>query len=169
MDIAKKLAVVGVNVDASQVHLPVHMSTPNASPNLEIVAAQPLKGNQVRLELRCATASQCLPFLATVDADDPKAVSAAIELKTGSTNTPGHQNDQELRKAGAAAREALPKLKVGSQAILEIRDDRMDIHLHVLAIDPGTVGQQVRVCTSDRKKIFHATVTGDGTVTGVME
>jgi hypothetical protein len=27
----------------------------------------------------------------------------------------------------------------------------------------------VRVCTLDRKKVFHGTVTAEGTVTGVME
>jgi flagella basal body P-ring formation protein FlgA len=45
----------------------------------------------------------------------------------------------------------------------------LDIHLPVMAIYTGAVGQQVRVCTLDRKKVFHGTVTAEGTVTGVME
>ena len=70
-DIAKELGVVGVSVTASQVHLPAHMSAGNVSPKLEIVTAQPLGGSQVRIEFRCPTAEECLPFFATVDVKDP--------------------------------------------------------------------------------------------------
>ena len=41
--------------------------------------------------------------------------------------------------------------------------------LQVLVIDSAAIGQQVRVCTLDRKKVFHATVTGEGTLTGGIE
>jgi flagella basal body P-ring formation protein FlgA len=50
-----------------------------------------------------------------------------------------------------------------------MRDGHLDIHLQVLAIDTGTIGQQVRVSTLDRKKVFHGIVTGSATVTGEME
>src|SRR5215475_9314004 len=62
-DITSVLRVIGINAAASQVHLPVRMSTAAAQPNLEIVSAQLSGENQVRLELRCASA-ECLPFLA---------------------------------------------------------------------------------------------------------
>jgi hypothetical protein len=176
-DIAKELDVVGIDVDASQIHLPVHMDAADASPKLEIVTAQPLRDSQLRLELRCPTTSVCLPFLAMLDVKDANLVSAAIRLKIGSANTSrqrmasqgGAQVDQELRGSGVSAREDRPRLKVGSRAVLEMRDGHMEIHIQVLAIDSGSIGQQVRVCTLDRKKVFQATVTGEGTVTGVMK
>jgi hypothetical protein len=165
-DIAKELNVAGIDVDASRVHLPVHMDAAEASPKLEIVTAQPLRGSQLRLELRCPTTSECLPFLAMLDVDDANLVSAAIRLKIGSANT---SRQQMASRGGIQVNEDRPKLKVGSRAVLDMRDGQMEIHLQVLAIDSGSIGQQVRVCTLDRKKVFQATVTGEGTVTGVMK
>jgi hypothetical protein len=164
-DIARELGVVGVNVNASQVRLPANMSAASASPKLEIVTVQPVGDNQVRLGLRCPTAGECLPFLATADVKDAIQVTAEIRVKTGSPAAVSHQATLQI----AASQVSQPRLTVGSQAVLIIRDGHLDIHLQVLAIDSGEIGQRVRVCTLDRKKVFHATVNGVGTVTGVME
>ena len=165
-DIAKELNVAGIDADASRVHLPVHMDAADASPKLEIVTAQPLRDRQLRLELRCSTTSECLPFLAMLDVDDANLVAAAIRLKIGLANT---SRPQMAPRGVIQVDEDRPKLKVGSRAVLDMRDGQMEIHLQVLAIDSGSIGQQVRVCTLDRKKVFQATVTGEGTVTGVMK
>jgi flagella basal body P-ring formation protein FlgA len=45
----------------------------------------------------------------------------------------------------------------------------LNIRLQVVAMDSGAVGQQVRVCTLDRRKVFHGTVMDEETVAGVME
>jgi len=164
-DVTRALGIVDVSVDASQVHLPAHMSAAIASPKLEIVMAQPLGDNQVRIELRCSAAGECLPFFATVDVKDANLVSSNIRLKTASATSPNHQ--AATRIGGESV--SRPRLTVGSRAVLLIQDGHLQIHLQVLAIDSGAIGQQVRVCTMDRKKVFHATVTGEGTVSGVME
>lgn len=164
-DITKALSVLGVNVDASQVHLPAYVSAAIASPKLGIVTAQPLGAAQVRIELRCPTTEECLPFFASLDAKDANLVSADIQLKTASA-TAGVQQTA-VRITGESV--SRPQLRVGAHAVLTIRDGHLDIHLPVLAIDSGVVGQQVRVCTLDRKKIFHTTVTGEGTVAGGVE
>lgn len=174
-DIVKELGSVGLSVDASQIHLSVRMSAA-VSPKLEVVATEPLSDNQVRIELRCADGAECLPFFATLNVKDAILVSAAIRSKAGaeahlnkSTSHSGVEPGREPGTALSPAPEYPAKLKVGSQAVMEIREGRMDIHLQVLAIDTGVVGQQVRVCTLDRKRVFHATVTGEETVIGVVE
>jgi hypothetical protein len=164
-DIAKELGVVGVSVDASQVHIPAHMSAVISSPKLQIITAQPLGDNTVRIELRCSTADECLPFFASLDVKDADLVSAEIQMKMVSAAAASHQ--AAVRVGGESV--SRPQLRVGSHAVLIIRDGRLNIHLRVLAIDSGSTGQQVRVCTLDRKKVFHATVTGEGTVTGGIE
>jgi hypothetical protein len=163
--IAKALNAVGVSVDISQVHLPAHVSAATAAPELEIVTAEPLGNDQVRLQLRCHAASECLPFLATVDVKDPDSVAVTARPKIASANSPGHQTTLQA----STSRKDGSQLRAGSRAVMEIRDGRMDIYLPVLAIDTGTIDQQVRVCTLDRKKVFHAIVTGEGRVEGVME
>lgn len=164
-DIAKELDAIGINVTASQVHLPAHMSSAISSPKLEIVTAQPLGADQVRIELRCTTAEGCLPFFAVVDVEDAKLAIAEVQSKKASVTPASHPARGRI-VTGAVSR---PQLKVGSHAVMTIRDGHLDIHLQVLAIDSGAIGQQVRVCTLDRKTVFHATVTGEDTVTGEIE
>jgi hypothetical protein len=164
-DIAKQLSVVGVSVEASQVHIPVGVSAAGMSPKFEIVTAEPMGNNQVRLELRCSTAAECLPFFAALDMKEANLVSAEIRLKPGRATAANRQAAMQVG-AGAASQ---PQIEVGSHALLIIRDGHLDIHLQVVAIDTGVLGQQVRVCTLDRKKVFRATVTGEGTVTGAIE
>jgi len=159
-DVAKELSVIGLNVSASQVHFPAYISSATEAPNLEVVAAEPIGANQVHLELGCPTATECLPFFVTVDVEEPVRFSAEVRLKTRKAIDPNRQLTLPTKEA---------RLTVGSHAVLVIRDGRIDIHLQVLAIDSGAMGQQVRVCTLDRKKVFRATVTGEGTVTGMAE
>lgn len=163
-DIVAELRAIGLNVGLSQVHLPAYISSAIEAPKLGIITAEPIGTNQARLELSCSKASECLPFFATVDVKEPDIFSAEIRLKTRE----GPANRQPtLRNGATPANEA--RLKVGSLATLEIRDSHIHIRLQVLTIDSGAIGQQVRVSTLDRKKVFRATVTGEDTVTGVME
>jgi len=159
-DVTKELSAIGLNVGASQVHFPAYISSATETPKLEILAAGASGANQVRLELSCPTASECLPFFATVDVEEPDLFSAEVRLKIRNAITPNRQPTLPSKEA---------RLTVGSHAVLVIRDGHVDIHLQVLAIDSGAIGQQVRVCTLDRKKIFRATVTGEGIVTGIAE
>lgn len=165
LDIVKELGVIGVNVNASQVHLPAHMSAAITSPKLEIVRAQPLEDKQVRIELRCFKAVECLPFFASLDVEDAHQVSADIQSKTASAAATSQQT--AVRVGGEPV--SRPQLRVGSHAVLIIRGGHLDIHLQVLVIDSAAIGQQARVCTLDRKKVFHATVAGEGILTGGIE
>ena len=119
------------------------MSAAIASPKLEIVTAQPLGDNQVRIELRCSTAAECLPFFATLDVKDANLVSSNIQLKTALATAPNHQTATRIGGESVSR----PRLTVGSRAVLLIQDGHLQIHLQVLAIDSGAIGQQVRVCT----------------------
>ena len=58
---------------------------------------------------------------------------------------------------------------MGARAVLLIVDGRMRIHLPVIAMDSGSKGTRIRVCTLDRKKIFDALVVDGGTVQGAIE
>jgi hypothetical protein len=164
-DIAKALNSVGLHVDTSQVLLPIQMNSAIAEPKLEIAKAKSLGDRQIRLELRCHVTSECLPFLVTVNVNDSDSFLVESRSKIGLANAAGHPTATKAATVPAST----PQLKVGSRAVMEMRDGHLDIHLQVLAIDAGSIGQQVRVCTLDRKKIFHATVTAEGTVTGAIQ
>lgn len=167
-DVAKTLTSVGVNVSASAVHLPLQMIASTPAAQLEIVAMKPIADHQLHLELRCHAPSECIPFIATVDVPDSKRIAADVrtttDLAAASNNRSINGESRTMAVTGGHT-----SLRAGTRAVLQIRDGHLDIHLQVLAIDSGSVGEQVRVSTLDHKKIFHATVTGEGTVTGVME
>ena len=164
-DIAKALSVIGLSVEASQVHLPVQMNAAIESPKLEIVTTQPMGNSQLRLEFRCVKAAECLPFFAIVDVENANLISAEIHSKPVAAIAARHEVKVQTGEGAAAP----TRVRVGSHAVLIIRDGHLDIRLQVLAIDNGVMGEQVRVCTLDRKKVFHATVIGEATVTEVME
>jgi len=166
-DIARALQTVGVDVSVSQVHLPMMLSAAAASPQLQIVASSAVSDSQIQLELRCGSSSECLPFIATVDVQHAGLTSAEIQSRVSLTSVASHQMASPGQRMPVPANR--PLVKAGSHVVLEIQDGHMDIHLQVLAIDTGVMGKQVRVCTPDHKKIFHAIVTGEGTVTGGME
>lgn len=165
MDVVKELGVVGIDVEASQVRIPAGMTTASISPKLEIVMAEPMENNQLRVELRCSVVAECLPFFATLNVKEANLVSTEMRLRRGGATAASRQAALHV----GATPTSQPQIKVGSHATLIIQDGHLDIRLQVLAIDTGALGQQVRVCTLDRKKIFHATVTGEGTVVGVIE
>lgn len=164
-EVAKEMGVVGVNVEASQIHIPSGMSADSISPKLEIVTAEPIQDNQVRLQLRCSTNAECLPFFTTLDVKEPNLISAEIRLKSNGSTAANRQPAMQVGDNPVSQKQ----IRVGSRAVLVMQDGHMDIHLQVVAMDTGVLGQQVRVSTLDRKKIFHATVTGAGTVTGAIE
>ena len=164
-DIAKELSSVGFDVGLSQIHLSAYITSATEAPKLEIVTAESIGANQVRLEISCSSASECLPFFATVDVKEPASFSAEVRPKTREAIA---ANRRAAAPIGTASINDA-RLRVGSHAVLVIRDTHLDIHLQVLAIDSGAIGQQVGVCTLDRKKVFRATVTGESTVTGMPE
>lgn len=164
-DIAKLLAVVGVSVEASQVNIPAGMSAASISPKLEIVTVQPIGNDQIRLQLRCPTVAECLPFFGTLDVKEPNLISAEIRLKSGQAIAA----DRQMAIKGGEVPVSQPQIRVGSHVVLIMQDGHMNIHLQVLAIDAGVLGEQVRVSTLDRKKVFRATVAGEGVVTGAIE
>jgi len=164
-DVAKELSAFGVNVNVSQIHFPVKMSAAIESPKLEIVAAEPVSDSQARLELSCTTVSECLPFFSTVDIKNARLVSSEMRLKIGGTVAESRRTAVQI----GAARISERRLKAGSHVALLIREGHLNIRLQVVAMDSGAVGQQVRVCTLDRRKVFHGTVMDEETVAGVME
>lgn len=164
-DVVKELYSDGLTVETSQVHIPLQMNATITSPKLEIITAAPVGDKHVRLELRCPTVAECLPFFATVDINNASVIATEIRSKPDWAAAVSHQAPEPI--GGDAM--TRPQVRVGSHVVLKIRDGHLDIHLQVLAVDTGKIGQLVRVCTLDRKKMFRATVTGDGTVTGVME
>jgi Chaperone for flagella basal body P-ring formation len=166
--VANFLQANGVNVTSAQVRLPMELTAATPDPQLEIVGTQTGRDGELRLELRCQRAGECLAFSALVYVGDEKAIPVAKK--------PEHSSDKlaSIRSLSGATGPAVlrsnsPGLRVGSQVVLLIEDGQMQIHLPVVAMDSGSSGGRVRVCTLNRKKVFQAVVVDAGVVRGVIE
>ena len=162
-NIADELRGIGLSVDLSEVHLPRGITATIEAPKLEIVTAQPVGERQLRLELRCSTVSECLPFFAIVDVKESGGAIEKIRLNSGLATSEHRQLALPLDKSLMLQ----PGLRVGDHALLTIRDVHLDIHLQVLAVDTGGVGRHCKGCLhSIARRYSDATVTGEGTVAG---
>jgi flagella basal body P-ring formation protein FlgA len=173
------LRASGIDVEPSRVHLPTRLSAATASPELEITASERVADGRVRLHLRCRKAGDCLPFNVTLDLHSDVVVAAeagtlhevsAISAQANVVEAKTPVATRELaRPANSGLQENDASLRVGSRVSLIIEDSRMRIRLPVIAIDSGGIGSDVRVCTPDHKKTFHATVVDPTTVRGAVE
>jgi flagella basal body P-ring formation protein FlgA len=177
--VAQSLKTNGLDVEPSEVHLPMILSASSPSPNLEITATERLTDGRVRLQLRCRTAGECVPFNATLDVRSAAAVVAEAGLKSSTVSELTAMSRYVEMQPTARSEPSSPSaiahagttatLHAGSKAVLVFQDQHMTIHLPVIAIDSGATGADVRVCTPDRKKTFRATVMDQATVRGVMQ
>jgi hypothetical protein len=173
------LETIGLDVKPSDVHLPMILSASTTLPDLEITATERLADGRVRLQLRCRKAGECVPFNATLDVRGAAAVVAEAGVKSaprGEATTIGNPRnvgsiaeDESLESSPVGIANRTLTLRAGSKVMLVLKDDYMTIHMPVIALDGGAPGAGVRVRTTDRKKIFHATVVDQRTVTGVVD
>lgn len=170
--IAKFLQAHGTKATSSQIHLPMQLTATIPEPHFEIARTRRVADHELDLEVHCQSASECLPFRAMVDVNDSDTVSAAVNTED-SLNRPARQSSVEavIHATSLPTEPAAPApdLRVGAQAVLVIIDGRMRIHLPVIAMDSGSQGTSIRVCTLDRKRIFHAVVVNGETVQGALQ
>lgn len=170
--VANFLRANGVAVTSSQVHLPMQLKATAPEPQFEIAGSRTMNNGELRLELRCHPISECPPFYVSVDIADTRASTAVVQAESSSNSfadlplahkpaTVDFNQQQSSSRTGY--------LRLGSRVVLAIRDGRMQIRLPVIAMDSGSSGTQVRVCTLDRKKIFHAFVVDSALVRGILQ
>lgn len=161
------LRASGVDVHPSAVHLPGLLRSSMESPSLEIVSAQRLVNDRTRIELRCRHMGECIPFFVTLDRVPS---DAAVPVSALQSSVPDHESragggSGRLQLEGIAARVEEPstRMQAGSRVTIVLADPRMLIQLPGIAMDAGAPGTDVRICTPDRKTIFHARVV-DSTI-----
>lgn len=170
--IASFLRTNGFSVTLSQVHLPMVVTAITPEPQLEITAIQRVNKAEVRLELHCRGIGECLPFDALVDVGN---MNPFVELDTKSrlhSSAAEAGSGSETGEKAAYARvvdRTAARVRVGASVVLLVEDGQMQIHLPAIAMDSGSAGDMVRVCTLNRKKVFRAQVVDSEVVKEVIE
>jgi hypothetical protein len=152
--IASALQMAGFGVTPAQLQVPGFLTAATATPKLQLSAVDLLPDGRLRVRLACEQASECVPFLVTVQGIGHPATGIAALQKT------------MARGAGDLSRGAL--LQAGQHTTLVMQSDHMLISLPVIAIDSGRPGTDIRVSSLDRKQIFRGVVTEEQTVRGTL-
>lgn len=116
-------------------------------PDLKIVKVErDIFHGEVRFTVRCVQRNECGMFLATVR----QTQTFSSQLLSGR---------QAL--AGISPMTFKPLLvRAGAPAMLNLRNDAMNISLRVICLDRGSLGQIIRVRDAAGQKIFRAKVVG---------
>lgn len=170
--VASLLRANGANVDSSQVHLPMQLTATTAEPHLEIVATRRVAKHELDLEVHCQATAECLPFDALVDINDASTIGLGAYGGASSVESARQSSRHDVPEQSSLPDESNAStdyLRVGGRVTLVMVDERMRIHLPVIAMDSGSKGTRIRVCTLDRKKIFDAFVVDSQTVQGAVK
>ena len=160
--IANVLEANGIRTHPSAVQIPGPLRASTESPSLEIVSAERIGNSRIRVELRCHHAGECTPFFVTVD-----LASSVERFPVGSVQAPtlnptvrSANGSDPLGFEGADSRIGGhdARMQAGSRVTIVLANQQMLIQLPGIAMDAGAPGADVRICTLDRKTIFHARV-----------
>ena len=171
--IANVLQASGVKVHPSAVHLPGLLRSSTQLPSLEIASAERLGNDRTRIELRCRRMGECIPFFVTLDlgAADAALPLSLLQSKTSNAEARSGKGSGQLQAERTAARAGDPpaRMQAGSRVTIVLADSRMLIQLPGIAMDAGAPGSEVRICTLDRKTIFHARVIDSTIAKGAIQ
>lgn len=167
------LQASGVKVHPSAVHLPGLLRSSTQSPSLEIASVERLGSDRTRVELRCRHIGECIPFFVTLDLGASNAALPLSLLQSTSSNReagPGiGSGSLPLERTAARGGDPSARMQAGSRVTIVLADPRMLIQLPGIAMDAGAPGTDVRICTPDRKTIFHARVVDSTIAKGTIQ
>lgn len=170
--IASALEANGIKVHPSAVHVPVPLRAATESPSLEIVSAERMGNSRTRIELRCHYSGECTPFFVTLDLAESGAAFPIGALQAPTLNPVARSGDgsDPLGPEGTGGpiggRDA--RMQAGSRVTIVLANQQMVIQLPGIAMDAGTPGADVRICTLDRKTVFHARVVDSVVARGTV-
>jgi hypothetical protein len=152
------LAARGIPAAASEISLPMHMTSASASPALEAGKVEH-SGAQTRVRLACADHADCLPFYVTILATGPQSdrgPSASVRTPATAEHIPASPPAPE------------PSLRAGAKATLAIDDHHLHIRVPVICLDAGQPGATIRVRSLDHKQTWQAEVIDRTSVRGSL-
>ena len=149
--IRKTLAASGIPLTPEQLELLCTVAATQASPRLRVVSVDALDASSARARLQCESSSVCLPFYVVLHWRTTDDAHAAINAWGGSAR-PKSQSVELL-------------VHSGKLATMIFEGQNVRITQPVLCLQNGSRGQQIRVASEDRQRIWWARVTGKGIVT----
>ena len=130
------------SIAAADISVPAGVVARGDAPEFTVLSIERAVGANARYWVRiaCRNTAQCLPFYASV-----------------ASSTPLTCGPRQLAAAHIVHADP-PVMHVGDRATLVIHRDRSLIQLAVVALQSGSIGQDIRLATPDYKQFFHGQV-----------
>jgi len=112
---------------------------------------------QLEFHLECSAVAACRPFLATLRTPDgkvPPGLPGLAPPAVGNERMQGHRSIPSTRTE--------PLVRAGEHVRLVITGPGIRMKIPAVCLDPGILGQIVRVRSIEDPKLFHAQVIGAG-------
>jgi hypothetical protein len=156
--IAAAICGAGVAVSAKQVTLLTEVVARTNAPVLRVQSMESLGGHRMKVRMDCANIEECVPFYVTIDRNgESSAQPSPITSVQGRTPS---------RIAQVRTEANAPVMRAGSQAILLLDGDHMQIELPVVCLENGSIGQTIWVASRDRRQTYTAQVFDAVTLRG---
>jgi hypothetical protein len=148
--IRKVLAASGVQVTPEQLEMLCAVSATQPAPQLKLVSLTTLDETTTRARLQCENASVCLPFYVLLHWQTSGAAQASLKAWGNAEETKPEPSELLVYN--------------GKVATMIFAGEHVRITQPVLCLQNGARGQQIRVASLDRQRIWQARVTGAGIV-----
>lgn len=156
--IAAAINDAGVSISPKQVTLLFEVVARTNSPVLRVRSMESLGVHRMKVRLDCTNSEECVPFYVTIDKNgDNLAEPSPIAPSQGREPSPLAR----LRTGSDT-----PVMRAGSNVVLLLDGDRMQIELPVVCLENGSIGQTIWVASRDRRQTYTAQVFDAGTLRG---
>ncbi len=142
------LGASGAAVDLEQIELLSQMTSAEPNPRLKVVSIEPWNDSTAKVRMHCERAGACLPFYVLLRWQNQEHATSAMSDWTDS------------RRAGSPRKlrgeEIL--IRTGKAATLVFEGKNMRMTLPVVSLQTGARGQNIRVISKDRKRVYVARI-----------
>jgi len=151
--VASAINGAGLHVSADQVTLLSNIVSAAGNPGLKVDSIEKWADQKLMVRLECANPGECLPFIVAVRLDGAQQERQALSARLQSVSLPATPRATEV-------------IRAGSMAVLFLEGPHVHIQLSVVCLENGSIGQDIRVTTRDRRLTFVAKVLNDSAVQG---
>jgi hypothetical protein len=153
---------MGVQIAPGQVTLLADAMATTRTPVLPVRFLEQLDADRFMARMECANSAACLPFMASIQVDKNEANQLA--------SISSRQSLQSRPASGNGSR-SMPEsivIRSGSQAILQLEGDHIQIRIPVICLQSGAAGQTIRATDEDHRRIYAAQVVDMGLLRGKL-
>lgn len=156
--IAAVISKAGVDTAPEQVSLLTEVVATTPAPILKVRSVEKLDSHRLLARLECENRDECLPFFVSIQ------VEQGIEAHGEAAKASATLSDSTLQPSVRSI-----VLRAGSLATLLLEGNHVHISIPVVCLQPGSLGQTIRVTDKNHRVVYSAQVIDGSLLKGKLE